>query len=336
MKRESRERNRPASEPAGDDLDPRSVAAPARRPVPQPAPSSWMERNWVSVVGLSVGLLVSLWRFGLPHMNDSSARGGAFPSAEFHWHGALAAGHQVQIRGMNGAVHAVAADGTELEVTALKRSREVNPRDIPIAVIQRGGDVTVCAAAAGPAAPNECAEGENLGRGGALNIEYTVHVPKGVLFTAHTVNGGITVDGLAAAVELQTVNGAIEVSTSGTAKAETVNGSIRASVGSTTEDLSFHTVNGSIAVAVPENASLEVRAETMGGNINSDFPLTIDQTRRGRPKNASGRIGSGGHQLSMETVNGSIALRKRSGTGSIPRAPLSPRPPRVPNRERRE
>ena len=247
--------------------------------------------------------------------------------APFHWHGPVVAGHQVEVKGMSGAVHAVAADGNEVEVTAIKRSRGMNPAEVPIAVIQRNGDLTVCAAVRDAA--DECAEGGDLGRGGGMNIEYTVRVPKGVRFAAHTVNGGITVAGLAAAVELETVNGGIEVSTSGSARAETVNGSIRAAVGSTTEDLSFQTVNGSIGVAMPEDAAVDVRAETLSGSITSDFALNIEKAKPGQQKTASGRIGAGGHQLKMETVNGSIALHKVSrGT------PIPPVPPRGPARNR--
>jgi hypothetical protein len=263
----------------------------------------------VSVVGLSLGILVSLWRFGFPHMNHVVAAG-PFPAAEFKWHGPITPGHQIQVRGVNGPVRAMAATGNEVEVTAIRRATGVNPADIPIAVIQQGGDVTICAAQ--PGTPNDCAGGAE--RGG-MSIEYQVHVPKGVVFGAHTVNGVISATGLAGGVEVATVNGAVDLSTTGAAKAETVNGSIRAAVGSTGQDLSFQTVNGSIAVALPENASTNVRAETVRGSINSEFPLTISQERPGRSRSATGRIGSGGHELKMETVNGSILLRKGTNSG---------------------
>jgi hypothetical protein len=340
LKRPSRERERPSSEAPDDGLEPRAVVRPAPRPAPHQPPQSWARRYWVSIVGVSVGLLVSIWRFGIPQLprhpgsGQFAWRGGPVATAEFHWHGPITAGHQVQVKGLNGAIHADAAGGNEVEVTAIKRSRGNSPTDVPIAVIQSGGDVTFCAAVPGDV--NNCAEGGEGGPGG-VSVEYTVHVPKGVLFTAHSVNGGITVEDLSAAVELETVNGGIQVSTSGSAKAETVNGSIRAAVGSTSQDLSFHTVNGSISVAVPENASVDVRAETMSGSITSDFPLNIPKTQPGEQKTASGRIGSGGHELSLETVNGSISLQKGSrGGGTPPTPPTLPRPPRPgrPTRER--
>jgi DUF4097 and DUF4098 domain-containing protein YvlB len=71
--------------------------------------------------------------------------------------------------------------------------------------------------------------------------------------------------------------------------------------------LSFNTVNGSITVSLPPGVNTEVSAATVNGSMNTDFPLTI----KGRfsMKNMHGTIGSGGRELEMETVNGSIRLK---------------------------
>ena len=320
MQRPSRERERPA---AGHDddpsIEPRAVArAPARSVALDPAP--WPRRHWVSIVGVSIGVLFSLWRFGPSH--SSVVRVGNFAPAEFHWHGAIAPGHQVEIRGFNGAVHAVASDGDEVEVTAIRRSQGRNPAEVPIAVVLRDGDVTVCSTA--PGAGDDCGSADE-GSGRGVSVEYTVRVPRGVLFAASTVNGGISAEGLTAGVRAETVNGGIEIATTGGVHAEAVNGSIKASVGGAADDLSFETVNGSIEVSLRSDAAVDVKAETVSGSISTDFPLNIPKTRPGEPKEASGRIGAGGHDLSMETVNGSIELKKGSAIrdGAIP-----PRPPR--------
>ena len=51
-------------------------------------------------------------------------------------------------------------------------------------------------------------------------------------------------------------------------------------------------------------------AETVHGSITSDFPVTL----RGKfgPKEISGKIGKGGHELRLATVNGSIRLLEMS------------------------
>ncbi len=108
------------------------------------------------------------------------------------------------------------------------------------------------------------------------------------------------------------MNGSIRVSTSGSAEASTVNGSITASMGRAqwTDALEFHTVNGGITLNLPANVSTEVRASTVNGDIETDFPLMV--TGRLGPRRVTGTIGSGGRRLALETVNGSIRLRKSS------------------------
>ena len=48
----------------------------------------------------------------------------------------------------------------------------------------------------------------------------------------------------------------------------------------------------------------------MNGEIETDFPLTV--TGRISRRHLSGTIGGGGRTLELETVNGSIQLRKSS------------------------
>src|SRR6266536_1229595 len=70
------------------------------------------------------------------------------------------------------------------------------------------------------------------------------------------------------------------------------------------------TVNGAITLELPADLSTEVRATTVNGDIQTDFPLMV--TGRLGPRSLRGTIGSGGRRLALETVNGSIRLRKSS------------------------
>jgi len=48
----------------------------------------------------------------------------------------------------------------------------------------------------------------------------------------------------------------------------------------------------------------------VNGSIETDFPLTV--TGRLGPRRVTGTIGNGGRRLALETVNGSIRLRKNT------------------------
>jgi putative adhesin len=242
------------------------------------------------------------------------ARPGA-AQGEFHWKGQLAAGKTIEIKGVNGDIDAVAGSG-EVEVTAVKHARRSDPDEVKIEVVPSEEGVTICAVYPSDGArENTCEAGER----GHMNthdndvkVNFTVRVPAGVRFAGHTVNGEVEAANLSGDVEAQTVNGSIRVSTSGSAEASTVNGSITASMGRAqwTDALEFHTVNGGITLNLPANVSTEVRASTVNGDIETDFPLMV--TGRLGPRRVTGTIGNGGRRLALETVNGSIRLRKAS------------------------
>lgn len=249
----------------------------------------------------------------LPAANAAASDGQAANPQS--WRGVIVQGNAIEIKGVNGDIKAVASTGQEVEVSAVMRGRRSNPADVRLDIVQHGEGVTICALYPSPdSRPNECAPGD----GGRMNVRdndvtvaFTVHVPAGVRFVGHTVNGDISADGLAAPVSVQTVNGDATFSTSSYGAAQTVNGSIRGSMGSSqwTQELKFRTVNGSITLDLPTDTSTEVEATTVNGNISTDFPISV--TGKVNPRRLTGTIGSGGRSMDLETVNGSVTLRRR-------------------------
>ncbi|MGH7568327.1 MAG: DUF4097 family beta strand repeat-containing protein [Gemmatimonadales bacterium] len=242
----------------------------------------------------------------------------AFSQQDFSWRGRIPAGGRIEIKGVNGDVSAVAASGAEAEVTAIKRGNKSDPDDVTIEVIEHAQGVTICAVYPTPPRArqeNGCDVGDDWHsntRDNDVNVHFTVKVPRGVAFHGRTVNGEMDAVGLSGDAFVSTVNGSVRVSTTGLAEATTVNGSITASLGRANwqDELEFHTVNGGITLDLPGDLDTEVRAETVNGDIISDFPLTV----RGRfgPRRVSGTIGKGGRTLHLGTVNGNIKLRKRA------------------------
>ena len=234
---------------------------------------------------------------------------------DFRWSGAIARGKVLEIKGVNGGIEAGPASGSEVEVTARKSGRRSDPSEVEIKVVEHGGGVTICAVYPNPSdeRPNECQPGS----GGRMNtrnndvkVEFTVRVPEGVRFVGRTVNGGVEAEGLAADSEVYSVNGTVTVTSSGLARAQTVNGSITAAMGRAdwSGPLELKTVNGTITVELPASTSARVEASTVNGGIDTDFPLTV--TGRFGPRHVSGTIGSGGRDLTLETVNGGIHIRR--------------------------
>lgn len=237
-------------------------------------------------------------------------------SPDFSWHGTLAAGKTIEIRGVNGRVEAGAATGNTVEVTAVKRARRSDPDEVKIEVVESDEGVTICAVYPTPRRSrhdNHCGAGDDYEmttNNNDVEVQFTVKVPRGVRLDAATVNGDIRVTEIASDAELHTVNGGIDVVAGGIVRAETVNGDIDARMGqaSWTGTLEFKTVNGSVSLTAPASLSTDIDAETVNGSVDSDFPITV-QGRMER-RHLRGTIGAGGRNLEIETVNGGIELRK--------------------------
>jgi hypothetical protein len=233
---------------------------------------------------------------------------------QWQWNGRVDSGKAIEIKGINGAIRAVAGNSGEVRVTANKSARRSDPDDVRFEVVPHAGGTTICAVYPDRRGTNECRPG-NEGRMNVQNndvqVEWIVQVPRGVDFVGRTVNGRIEADGLPADAEAHTVNGAVRITTAGIARAATVNGSVEVVMGRAdwTGALRLETTNGSITASFPGDLSAQVSAATVNGDIETDFPLEV----RGRfgPRRVSGTIGGGGREISLNTVNGSIHIRRR-------------------------
>ena len=243
------------------------------------------------------------------------AGAGVAAAQDFTWAGAIPQGRAIEIKGINGDVRAEPSGSNQVEVVAVKSARRDDPASVQIQVVPHGGGVTICSVYPHRegARPNECAPGEG-GRSNVQNndvtVRYTVRVPAGVTFIGKTVNGDVEATRLNGDVEVSTVNGSAAFSTTGAGRASTVNGSIRGEMGRAewADTLAMKTVNGSITLTLPATLNTQLRASTVNGDINTDFPITV-QGRVSR-RRLEGTIGGGGRVLALDTVNGSITVKR--------------------------
>ena len=234
-------------------------------------------------------------------------------SEVFRWHASIARGNVIEIKTINGDIHAEATSGNEVEVVAIKHGQPDLHGQIDIQIVKRNDGISICAVypSDDPHRPNECRP-----RGSRpmnvhnydLGVDFRVRVPWGVRFIGHAENGDVVAASLGGPVEAYAINGNARISTSDYAMGRTINGSLAASIGSTTwkKPLQFGTVNGSIVLDLPVGASAEVRAESLNGQISTDFPLTVEGGSSSKCLNAT--LGSGGRELALQTLDGSIRL----------------------------
>ena len=259
-----------------------------------------MRTNWTAAIVVGVALLGG---------SNASAQ------ADFQWNGQLTSGQTIEIKGINGDVRATASSSGEAAVTAARTARRSNPADVRIEVVPHAGGVTICAVYPDVPGrePNRCEpgrEGRSHTRDNDTVVHFDVRVPYGVGFIGRTVNGEINAESLQGDAEAHTVNGSVRLTTTGSALANTVNGSMNVTMGRADwpNGASFKTVNGGITLTLPSAIDAELRADTVNGSIAADFPITVvGQLSRRR---LHGRIGNGGRELNLSTVNGSIKLMR--------------------------
>jgi hypothetical protein len=274
-----------------------------------------------SIHGLTASWLEvgpTVYASGIPAAVTScpEARGQIARTGQFHWTGLVAAGQSIEIKGINGGITAEPAGGSQVEVVATKKARRSDPAAVNIKVVSHANGVTICAVYPNDPAdqPNTCEPGDARDhshvRNNDVSVNFTVRVPSGVEFIGRTINGEISATSLTGNVDSRTVNGSINISTTGYAQATTVNGEITAKMGSAnwSDSREFKTVNGGIDLDLPATLSTQIEAETFNGEIASDFPLTVPG--RISRKRMSGTIGGGGRELLLKTLNGSIRLKR--------------------------
>jgi len=257
---------------------------------------------------IAMNATAAVFAYGSAHDHPDQVADG------FSWRGSIDSGDALEIKGVNGPIVVERASGSQIEVTAHAEGHRSDAETVSIERMEHAGGITLCAVYPTPEGKREnyCAAGDD----GRMNVEkndveVTFHVmlPQGVTFRGRTVNGDVQAMGLASDILLTTVNGDVELSTTGRAEATTVNGSIEAAFGSVDirEEVTFSTVNGSITLDVPDNIDADLDASWLNGELDSDLPFTL-QGRMAKGQ-ARGVIGDGGPLLRLATVNGSIRLR---------------------------
>jgi beta-lactamase regulating signal transducer with metallopeptidase domain len=253
-----------------------------------------------------------------------SARGWGLGA--FAWTEVVPPGSSMEIQGVLGGIRAERSTSDTVEVRATRHGRVSTP-DVHFAVVRHAGGITICAMypSARGAAPNECVPrsvGANNSRVNDVEVEFAIRVPRGVDVTLTSVNGRISAGPLESVVTATNITGDIDVATSEFASARTNSGHVRVTIGRTAWSgmTRLSSLSGNIAVTLPEDARVEITAETKTGTIDSDFEIgQVRPSRLSRLKltgslgsRARGAIGAAERQLVLSTIAGNIQIRRRS------------------------
>lgn len=216
-------------------------------------------------------------------------------------------GGRFSISNVNGSINITSGGGNSVEIIATKKADNQKDLDkIEIEISAFASEIRV---------ETELGNSEKwYSRGDSSgSVKYEVIVPVNtVLDSVETVNGGVSISGVSGDVVAESVNGGVDVrDLAGDAKLSTVNGSVDAVFSKLdgSQRVKAETVNGRVTIKLPEGADVEISADTLNGSINGrDFGLETEKGFVGSDLN--GKIGGGSARLNIDTVNGSIKIRK--------------------------
>lgn len=161
-------------------------------------------------------------------------------------------------------------------------------------------------------------------RGCRVDYQFLITVPADTTLELRAINDGVVVvDGIDGKVSAKNINGPVTVI--GLAQCEhieSINGEVALQLAVPLQsDCNVRTVNGDITITATEKSGIDLALMQSNGRMNSDFPLTtvsIKPEVKHRARNGQNqyevsqyaglRLGKGGHQIMISSLNGDVAL----------------------------
>ncbi len=167
-------------------------------------------------------------------------------------------------------------------------------------------------------------------RGCQLDVQFDVTIPAGSQIDVSTVNDGkVDVDGVTGLVSARNVNGPVRVSGAHQCgRVKSINGAVQLQlvqvlIPAPGEGCELETINGNITLQLPADAGLDLAMELFNGSLRTEFEVEsmamtpkVEKSRKGNRlryeiSQAGGlRIGAGGANLFVKSLNGDIQINK--------------------------
>lgn len=248
-------------------------------------------------------------------------------------HRTFAGARELIIDNVNGSIEVTASTGGPVEMDIEKTLRgasqdrmNIAKRELSLALLQEGGLVRLMVD--GPFRCH-CADNSINFRGGQLyefSYDFKIRVPRNTGLELKTVNHShITVEGTSGDFKISNVNGGIEMrEVEGAGSVHTVNGPVKVTFArNPTAATSFKSVNGTLDITFRGGLNADVKMKTFNGGMYTDFPVAALPVSSVQPERRNGgfvwktnrmtgvRIGSGGPELSFDTLNGDVLIKNR-------------------------
>jgi hypothetical protein len=230
----------------------------------------------------------------------------ALVGTPFHAEPAIRAGQTLVIKGIQGDVRV--RPGSRLVIDARKHADTSDPDSVVVRVDTTPDGVIACVRYPG-AAGVPCGESTRGAQHNDTAVDFDVTVPPGVAVEADDVNGSVNVVAQST-VRANSVNGNVRVEAGDVELAATVNGSVHVQVHDrSTRRLRASSINGTVEIDLPAGSGVAVHAQTLNGEIVAG-DLPVRHREFGPGASVDGVLGDGARSVELQSVNGSIYLRR--------------------------
>jgi DUF4097 and DUF4098 domain-containing protein YvlB len=239
----------------------------------------------------------------------------------------------LQVDNIFGSIVVTGYNGTEVKLIAHKTIQartegriEKAQQDVTLDITEEGNIIDIYVDG-----PFRCRHKNDQGgrhdSGYRVHYDFEIKAPRKTnIFLKTVTDGDIEVNGIQGEFEVKNVNGEITMTDlAGSGKAHTVNGEVKLVFSKNPDsDCSFKTINGDIEITFVNNLAADFQLKTFNGDAYSDFAISYLPTvssssvecKDGKyiyksNRYASIRVGSGGPEIQMDTLNGDILIKKK-------------------------
>lgn len=118
---------------------------------------------------------------------------------------------------------------------------------------------------------------------------------------ANAINGPFRLETRSKAVHLDGVSGEVHI--------QNRNATVEIRPKTPLSPIDVSNVHGDVRLEVPQNAGFQLDAQSLGGDINTDFDVRVDNARH--DATARGAVGKGGPSVTLRADHGTIEVRKQ-------------------------
>ena len=229
---------------------------------------------------------------------------------EFHQTYPLSANGTVSLKNLSGAVHISTWNQNAVKVDAIKTAHTPERLQEAKIVVENTPDRVVIRTKYPDRNWDSDDDDDHDGRSLA-SVEYSLTIPAGAsLDEVKLVSGDVDINGVGGAVHVSSVSGNVNAQgLRGRAEISSVSGDVKVTFNRAAAKTKLHSVSGDVIAILPSDASVEVSANTVSGDISNEFGLDVEHGKY-VGHHLTGRIGNGEGNLELHSVSGEIKVRR--------------------------